>query len=365
MSHELFGEIRSTLQTPYQRGAWGRLLSILERCKDQDALRTQIIPYAQAHMKRWPQGDMHLRWALSDWYELTPDGQLLVKHQGFMLADAVKFKPSTLTQPWHTRWLADPQHHHLRALTLHQQNISPELLSPIFTNTALLELDLGWNLLGRLSLSMLLSSLPQTAISTLRLGYAGLEDDAIMTIAQAQEIRQLRHLSLRNNELGLVGVIALTQSPHLDQLTTLDLTQLRLKDTFGVLVEQDAFPSLKTLNLAGNDIDLYGAEALAKSPLLSRLESLDLSYNQLNDEGLEVLLSAPDLSSLHTLDLSHNGITEAGVRALARCPKLVALRALTLGPALPSSSIIELGSSPCLPEELKRSFLAISSQGAL
>lgn len=360
MNHELFGEIRSLLQAPYQPGAWSALFTLLDRCQDQDALHAQIIPYAQSHLKRWPQGDAHLRWALSDWYEITPDGQLLVKHQGFMLADAVKFKPSTLTHPWHTRWLAQPQHHHLRALSLYQQNISPELLSPIFKNASLLELDLGRNLLGRLSLKALLSGLPQTSISTLRLGYAGLEDDAIMTIAQAQEIRQLRQLSLRNNNLGLVGVIALTQSPHLDQLTTLDLTQLRLRDAVGVLFDHDAWPSLKSIGLAGNALDLYGAEAIARSPLLSRLESLDLSYNQLKDEGLEVLLAAPDLSALHTLDLSHNGITEAGVRVIARCPKLNALRALTLGPALPSSSIIELINSPCLPEELKRGFLGPS-----
>lgn len=361
MTQALFGEIRSLLQTPYQPRHWSDLLALLYRWKDQDALRAQVIPYAQAHLSRWPQGEGHQRWAPNDWYHITPDGELVVSHEGLALANAIKFKPSTLTHPRHARWLSDPQRHHLCALTLHHQNISPELILALFQNPSLRELDLGWNLLGRLSLATLMTHLLQTKIERLRLGYAGLDDAALMSLAQAPQLSQLKQLGLRNNEIGLIGIIALTQSPHLGQLTALDLTQLRLKDAIGALFDHDAWPSLKSISLAGNGVELYGAEAIARSALLPKLESLDLSYNQLGDEGLEVLLAAPDLSALRTLNLSHNGITEAGVSALARCPKLGALRSLTLGPALSSASIVALSSSPHLPEALKRGFLSPSS----
>lgn len=66
------------------------------------------------------------------------------------------------------------------------------------------------------------------------------------------------------------------------------------------------FPKLKYLGLRNSDFTDLIATAIADSPLLERLETLDLSLGTLGNEGAEALLKSPAITKLRFLDLHHH-----------------------------------------------------------
>jgi internalin A len=80
-----------------------------------------------------------------------------------------------------------------------------------------------------------------------------------------------------------------------------------------------AIDSLKSLDLAGNQIGETGAKAIAS---LTRLTLLDLAGNQIGDKGANAIASLTGLSSL---ELVANQIGDAGARAIANLSGLTSL----------------------------------------
>ena len=139
--------------------------------------------------------------------------------------------------------------------------------------------------------------LPQMAIiRTLDLRRMNLSHEDAEILADAAEIRWVRHLNFAYNGLQNDGVIALTSSQALTNVTWLDLS--------------------------GNSVEIDGISALANCPDLSRLRHLDLTGNWVTDEAALKLANSENLRHLETLILRGNPIREEGAKALANSPHL-------------------------------------------
>lgn len=76
---------------------------------------------------------------------------------------------------------------------------------------------------------------------------------------------------------------------------------------------------LTSLQLYACEIGDKGAQALARSPVLTTLEDLDLTYNDLTDEGAQALAASPYLERLNPGGLNierGNRLTANGTQAL-------------------------------------------------
>src|SRR6202140_1564481 len=106
---------------------------------------------------------------------------------------------------------------------------------------------------------------------------------------------------------------ALTASPHLQNLTYLDLGEKHIGDAGAqALANSPHLQNLTYLNLRGNQIGAAGAQALATSPHLTNLTYLDLWGNQIGAAGAQALATSPHLTNLTYLDLWGNQIGAAG-----------------------------------------------------
>ena len=105
------------------------------------------------------------------------------------------------------------------------------------------------------------------------------------------------------------------------------LTNLRLNDCnlgaegfIGIATALRAYPQLRGLYLENNNIGLMGCIALGDSMRgwgESNLKYLDLDGNAIGDQGLQALLTAMTNSTLEQLYLSNNLITAVGLRSLS------------------------------------------------
>ena len=95
------------------------------------------------------------------------------------------------------------------------------------------------------------------------------------------------------------------------------------------LVDDEIFLWVEELRL--EDARPHHLTQLAESPLLEQLSTLDLTENRIADAGLARLLASPYLGSLRELRLEGNRISGQGAARLAHCAGLARLQVLDLG----------------------------------
>jgi uncharacterized protein (TIGR02996 family) len=122
-------------------------------------------------------------------------------------------------------------------------------------------------------------------------------------LAENAALGNLTHLLLhppphRVSRIRLTGVRAIVHSPHLRNLTHLQLHRSDLGDV--------------------------GCTEIVTSGILKRLKVLDLRHGEITDAGARILADCPDLQRLELLDIDRNALTQTGIDALRR----------VLGPAL-------------------------------
>jgi hypothetical protein len=155
-----------------------------------------------------------------------------------------------------------------------------------------------------------LAEVPFAALGALGLSRAGLDVEAVRTLAAAGVLRHLRSLSLAGTALGDAGVRAIGDVPDLERL---DLGACALGDAaIASLARIDA--PLQHLALPDDDIEDAGAATLAAWPALGACRTLLLAGNRIGDEGAAALAHA--LPHLGHLDLSRNRVSSAGQAAL-------------------------------------------------
>ncbi|XP_057824830.2 RAN GTPase-activating protein 1 [Cryptomeria japonica] len=135
---------------------------------------------------------------------------------------------------------------------------------------------------------------------------------------------RLKRLDLRDNMFGKSGAVALSQaiSGHLG-LTEAYLSYLNFQDKGTIALAnslREGAPSLRILEIAGNDITPRAAPALAECLAIKHLiTKFVASENELKDEGSALICRAlvAGHDHLKELDLSANGITRIGAKVAA------------------------------------------------
>lgn len=176
-----------------------------------------------------------------------------------------------------------------------------------------------------------LNSLTHLDLSDNFLGGMGLP-----TLLNSPLINSLTHLDLSSNSLGREGVDIIAQSSSLRFLTELSLAGNGLDDVaVGRLAASKSHGRLKEINLSYNKITSEGIELMAQSPWLENLQRLYLSNGgpdeRLGPRGAAILANAPWFQNLTELVLCNQSLGDAGVAALAMAPRNAKFEQLDFG----------------------------------
>lgn len=148
-----------------------------------------------------------------------------------------------------------------------------------------------------------------TITLTLQKGFS----EPLETIAQSQQLTQLKSLLLNNNQITDKEIQILARSIHLSHLMELSLMgNLIGNKGIKTLLEFNSLSELEYLQLNHNQIGDLGIKTMAETESLKKLKVLDLSLNQITDEGVRVFLRAGHFKNLQILNLSGNQIGDQG-----------------------------------------------------
>lgn len=157
------------------------------------------------------------------------------------------------------------------------------------------------------------------------------KDKGIRALISSPHLSNLTTLDLCNNAMGYKCAKALASSVHLSSLRTLVLNQNSIGERgLKALARSSKLSNLSTLNLADNSIGKDGARALASSTQLCALNAIDLRNNLIGDVGAAALASSAYLSRLSVLNIACNVIGPKGAEALAAGVHLCGLARLGL-----------------------------------
>jgi uncharacterized protein (TIGR02996 family) len=150
---------------------------------------------------------------------------------------------------------------------------------------------------------------------------------AIRNIAASPFWRHLRRLTIANFGFGDVAARALAEAPPAPNLRTLNVPVHNL--TARGIAALAASPVLRTVTTlqidCGQGIGDEGATRLAQSPHLGNLSSLDIAYSRVSDAGLKAMADAPWAANLVRLNYRDNGLGKPGLSLLTdpnRFPRL-------------------------------------------
>ena len=143
----------------------------------------------------------------------------------------------------------------------------------------------------------------------LRQGIKLVGQDAVLLLAACPQLLKVRELDLSDNGIGPWGTAPLGRSPYVVNVDVLDLSRNNLGSRFEVgivsLISGDYgrnLRNMRVLKLSGNRIGPLGPSAIAQSPHLNNLQELDLSDNGINDDrGILQLVTTTLLSKLRSV----------------------------------------------------------------
>lgn len=151
------------------------------------------------------------------------------------------------------------------------------------------------------SLSGCLSALTRlrglATLSSLALVGCGLQATDLVPLLACNGLSGLRELSLRDNALGDEGLDVLSRAPTLAQLESLELTSNAVGDPgmTALTAPTSTLVRLRRLILDDNEISNAGAAILAAAPLAASLAELELAGNDLDVYGCNALSASPHL----------------------------------------------------------------------
>lgn len=208
----------------------------------------------------------------------------------------------------------------------------PEKLLHSPSLVGLSKLDISQSRLRDDDLDALIDALSTSPIvehlTTLNLSGKALKHTRVKRLAKLDAPR-LRHLSLAATKLGTTGALALSRASFLGQLESLDLCGNHLGVAgLAPLLRSEGFQQIGDLQLDGNQLGLDGARDMVRAPQSKRLHSLGLAGNYLGAEGIQTIL--PNMGSIRFLDVSFNELGPDGIASIAESKRLDSLEGLNV-----------------------------------
>lgn len=167
-----------------------------------------------------------------------------------------------------------------------------------------------------------ISWINQCDVSAILQSYPGLEYFGIrggnnLSFGGQLQHAKLKHLVIESGGLpsNVVEEVSKASLPNLEHLELwLGSDNYGFSSTiedFSSIIKGTNFPKLRYLGLRDSEIADDLAKALSQSPILNQLETLDLSLGTLSDEGAKALISNPAIRKLKTLDLHHHYLSDS------------------------------------------------------
>lgn len=114
------------------------------------------------------------------------------------------------------------------------------------------------------------------------------------------------------------NVVTEVSNAHLPNLQRLDLwlgsDQYGFDSTiddFASIISGKSFPNLIHLGLMNSEMQNEIAMAVSRSPILDQLETLDMSMGNMNDEGGEAVLTSEGMKKVKSINLRHHYLSDA------------------------------------------------------
>ncbi len=183
--------------------------------------------------------------------------------------------------------------------------------------TSLSALDIGP--IPEAGLRALTSSPHLGNLTHLNLVRSPIGDSGMVALCRSRLAHTLRRVEFPNTDIGDAGVKALAASPLLAHMhgPRLNLMMNRIGDDgLTALAESEHLLRFRELVLRENVVGDAGVEALAASPFAANLQFLDFWRNRITDRGARALAASPHLNKVVDLSVKENAVTSSGAAAL-------------------------------------------------
>lgn len=144
----------------------------------------------------------------------------------------------------------------------------------------------------------------------------------LATLAKTPELARVRRLTLvghkqRTGRPGAKGLAVLFGSPYWPRLESLELPNCAIGDVGAKLIaKQSSLDELRELDVSHNDLLASSVVALAASPHLTQLTSLNLRGNKPGDRGIKALVESEHITRLAWIDTSMTWLAPLDVAPL-------------------------------------------------
>lgn len=279
------------------------------------------------HIKR-----LDLRASGTNWKKLealtqAPDLFEKLDYFALRMSTGAKIDQRVLDLLFHTPWMASLQEFSTDGWSTFNATAASVLgKAPCFST--LTKLDLNSSKIGIKGSKALISTDIDHPLEELDLGYTALGAKAFANLANAS-FPNLRKLDLFNS-VTTDSLAPLASAQHVGPLRELSLRRCSpiSADTLKELLDAPIASTLKRLDLHNCRMDHAHAEAIAASKAISTLEHLRVTDNNFEDRGVKEL--AQSAKNLSTLELGFNNLTPKALDALATSPIATKLERLEL-----------------------------------
>lgn len=208
----------------------------------------------------------------------------------------------------------------LTNLNLSHANVTDEDAKILAQNSKLKSLDVGWNSIGDAGASALAEN---TTLQSLNLEANSLKSNSVFALAKNTTLKNLS-IGFAERYAGDISHEAYHELEKTTTLKTLSLAGNNLDaDDFALLAKNQSITSLDVAIGKNLIFSTLGDEAAVTFAKNSHLEYLDMSHDYISDKGAIALAHSPSLKSLK-LD-SNKAIGKTGITALAKNPNLINL----------------------------------------
>jgi hypothetical protein len=167
-------------------------------------------------------------------------------------------------------------------------------------------------------------------------------------VAALPALRHVRRLNVTSNVIRNADVAALSASPHLVNLESLNLESNHVGISGCQALATANLPALRRLDLGKNPLRQRGLGAILRAPWAARLERLDLAGAQLGPASPGHIAASPAAATLRRIDLNYAHVDPARWTINLAAAPLPCLECLRISGLADDEVITRLAANPTL-----------------